>query len=50
MANGVKKHGISSELAQKMVEEAGGESQRTWRYRERSDFSMTAAISRPLTG
>ena len=31
MANVVKKHSISSELAQKMVDASGGESQRNWR-------------------
>ena len=31
MANVVKKHSISSELAQKMVDASSGESQRTWR-------------------
>ena len=31
MANVIKKHSISSELAQKMVDAAVSESQRTWR-------------------
>jgi len=36
MPNLVKKHSISFELAQKMVD-AAVESQRNWRQRERSD-------------
>jgi hypothetical protein len=31
MTNVIKKHTISSELAQKMVDATGGESQRNWR-------------------
>ena len=37
MANVVKKHSISSELAQKMVNAAVAKAREHWRYRERSD-------------
>ena len=37
MANVVKKHSISSELAQKMVDEAMAKAKKNWRSRERSD-------------
>ena len=35
MANVIKKHSISSELAQKMVDEAVAKAKNDWRVRER---------------
>ena len=37
MANVVKKHSISFELAQKMVDKAVAKAEENWRQRERSD-------------
>jgi hypothetical protein len=50
VANVVKKHSISSELAQKMVDAAVAKAREIGVSENVANFSMMAAISRPLAG